>query len=116
MSTKVRATVESVDIPGDRLTIVLESPYFTTISSGDQVFVELQTLQGTRVEFHKEFIAEDPSVVAEPVQEEIPIEEPVDEVTSVDPKHTNETITTGTDTPSSESVEPVKDSKSSKKK
>lgn len=115
MSTKVRANVRSVE--GSTITLYLESPYFAVLQKDDDVFVELQTIQGTRVEFHlpsptslAEVILNSESPItdpSEPAKEEvILIEEPIED----------STVTTITDTPSSEPIEPAKESKASKKK
>lgn len=54
MSTKVGASIKSVSREDDQttITLVLESPFHTTLSNED-VFLELHTMQGNKVEFHK---------------------------------------------------------------
>lgn len=60
MSTKVRAQIKSVSTENDEttITLILEKP-FTTSLKDDDVFVELQTTQGNRVEFF-EIVKEEP--------------------------------------------------------
>lgn len=115
MSTKVRATILSVDSIGSgasTITLSLESPYYTVLQTNDDVFLELQTLQGNRVEFH---LLEHEVHSLDPIPQESPIADPYESVKSETtiPIETKSDDVTSTDLGKEE---PVKETKSSKKK
>ena len=66
MSTKIAASIKSVSREADQttITLVLEKPFHTTLKDED-VFIELHTLQGNKVEFHKLEVEEEEESISD---------------------------------------------------